>query len=298
MANPRRFVLPSVGVVAFAIVALLASAPPHPVRAAGAAATPEPLASPEKLLQRIRLQFRSHRPPPPYVTYTIIRKQNTAEGFPDYSESYTEHVWCRTSDRAALARRVYRDENRGPLMFERPAFNEPRDPGPPTADLFERAPVVQHANPQDFVPTPEPSGTPIENIASVVTHAEFSYKVTAVKVEGDLLHLSVQPYRDVERNRLREIYVDRKTYEIRRVVATDRLYIEGGPSYGVIFTIDLQMLQGRPVITHVHGEVGDGYNGDGQQIEYYFNDIRFPSSLPDWYFDPRDYAAHADDAPI
>jgi len=99
-------------------------------------------------------------------------------------------------------------------------------------------------------------------------------------------------------DRLREIYADKKTYELRRVVATDRLYIDGGPSYGVIFTVDLQMLQGRPVVTRIHGVVGDGYDGDGQVVDYWFNDIRFPATLPDWYFDPRDYTAHLAEKPL
>lgn len=297
-----RFRLLSAGglIVVIAAIAVLTpsgvrSAPTRP--AARHIATPVPLASPEVLLQLIRNQFRSHRPPPPFVTYTIIRKQETAAGFADNVNSYTEHVWCRSSDRAALSRRVYRDEYRGDLVFERPAFNEPRDPGPPTADLFERAPVKQHAGLNDYIPTPEPSG-PLQTITAVKAIGETAYKVTKVALEGPLLHLSVEPFRDVERNRLREIYADAKTYELRKVVATDRLFIDGGPSYGVTFTVDLQMLQGRPVVTRIHGVVGDGYNDDGQIVDYWFNDVKFPASLPDWYFDPHQYAANRDDAPI
>ena len=262
-----------------------------------ASAAPAALPSPEVLLQLVRNQFRSHRPPPPFVTYTLVRKELTTEGFPNYPDTYTEHIWLRSSDRAALSRRVYRDEDRGPLTFERPAFNEPRDPGPPSADLFERAPVHPHNGVNDFIPTPEPP-IPLQNIANVKAIGDTSYKVVKVAIEGPLLHLSIEPFRDVERNRLREIYADAKTYELRKIVATDRLYIDGGPSFGVIFTADLQMLAGRPVVTRIHGVVGDGYNGDGQVVDYWFNDIKFPASLPDWYFDPHQYAGHENDAPI
>ena len=97
-------------------------------------ATPAPAStdtpSPTRMLGLIRAKFRSHRPPPPYVVYTIERKQNISEGYPDYLESYTYHVWLRSSDRGALARKVYRDYFRGFLEFQRPAFNEARDPGP------------------------------------------------------------------------------------------------------------------------------------------------------------------------
>jgi len=302
MASARFPFVFSAGTLVVAAVAIVAFSPPPVASAAArsvakATSSPAPLPSPEKLLQLVRNQFRSHRPPPPFVSYTIVRKQETAEGYPDELNSYTEHVWVRSSDRAALARRVYRDEYRGDMTFERPAFNEPRDPGPPTADLFERAPIKPHTGLNDYIPTPEPDAS-LQTLATVKAVGETAYKVVKVAIEGPLLHLSVEPFRDVERNRLREIYADKTTYELRRVVATDRLYLDGGVSYGVIFTVDLQMLQGRPVVTRIHGVVGDGYNDDGKVVDYWFNDIRFPATLPDWYFDPRDYAAHTADAPI
>ncbi|MBV9264226.1 MAG: hypothetical protein JO324_07865, partial [Candidatus Eremiobacteraeota bacterium] len=51
--------------------------------AVAAAATPVPLPSPDRLLYAIRRQFRSHRPPPPYITYTLVRKQTLDDGYPD-----------------------------------------------------------------------------------------------------------------------------------------------------------------------------------------------------------------------
>ncbi|MGA8327307.1 MAG: hypothetical protein WB757_14625, partial [Candidatus Cybelea sp.] len=60
-------------------------APKHPV----ATATPIPLPSPDRLLYLIRRQFRSHRPPPPYITYTLVRKQTLDDGYPDLLNSYT-----------------------------------------------------------------------------------------------------------------------------------------------------------------------------------------------------------------
>ena len=29
--------------------------------------------------------------------------------------------------------------------------------------------------------------------------------------------------------------------------------------------------------------VGDGYNDDGREVDFYFRDISFPATLPDWY---------------
>jgi hypothetical protein len=268
---------------------------------AAATATPSPLPSPLRLLFLIRRQFRSHRPPPPFETYTLIRKQTLDDGYPDLVNSYTYHIWCRTSDLAALGRKVYRGSARGRLEFLRPSFNEPWDPGPPTADLFQPAPVKPHTNPRTFVPTPEPTGTLPPVIASVTALGEFDYRVTRVAREGNVIHVSLEPLRDPDRNRLRELYVDAKTLELQKVVATDKLY-DGSHVYPMLFTITLGMLDGIPVVTHIHGtpryERDAEYLGRDATVDYDFTDIQFPKSLPSWYFDPRDYAQHVDDAPL
>ena len=272
-----------------------AIAAPH-TRISKPRATPAPVAllPNEKLLAKIRQVFRSHRPPPPYVSYTVTRVQNTEQGYPDYVDSYTYHVWCRTSDRAALGRKVFRDDYRGPLEFQRPAFNEARDPGPPTADVFEPAPLRPH--PIEFAPTPEPNAPPV--IGEVHAVGETQYRVTKAALEGDQIHVSVTPIRDADRNRLREIYVDAKSYELKKLIATDKLFVEGDKVYAASFTIIMGMLQGRPVVTDIHGDIGDNYVGDGEHVEFHFTDIAFPDSLPSWYFDPHTYALHKDDAPI
>ncbi len=284
----------------------LAAAQPH----AGAAtpkatATPIPLPSPDRLLYLIRRQFRSHRPPPPYITYTLIRKQTLDDGYPDLLNSYTYHIWCRTVDRAALGRRVYRGSSRGTLEFLRPSFNEPWDPGPPTADLFEPAPVHPHTSPREFVPTPEPTGSlPPKTIASVTALGEFDYRVTRIENEGGQIHVSLTPRRDPDRNRLRELYVDAKTLELQEVVATDKLYDEDSDHkvYPMLFTVTLEWMHEMPIVTHIHGtptyQADSDYLGRDATVDYDFTDITFPDSLPEWYFDPRSYAQHVADAPL
>ena len=86
------------------------------------------------------------------------------------------------------------------------------------------APAHPHTNPREFVPTPEPTGSLPPTIASVTVLGEFDYRVTRVADEGDEIHVSLQPRRDPDRNRLRELYVDRKTLELKEVIATDKLY--------------------------------------------------------------------------
>jgi len=262
-----------------------------------AAPKAEPSPAPQRVLGLIRSQFRSHRPPPLYETYTLVRSQKATNGYPDPVGTYTMHVWVRNTDRAALTRQVFRDEARGPLKFDRPAFNEDRDPGPPTSDVFEPAPARPH--PVSDVPTPEPRYTPLPVIGSVRALIESDYRVDSLRTEGDQLHLQIYPIRDVERNRLRDVYVDAKTLELRRLIATDKLFVNDGKDgvFPVTFTIIIGYVGGFPVVTNLHGVVGGGYTGDGQEVDYRFSDITFPAALPAWYFDARSYAAHQNDAP-
>lgn len=271
-----------------------------------AQAVPLPSMSPDQVFYKIRDVFRSHRPPPLYETYTLVRQNNDAEGFPDYASSYTFHIWCRTSDKAALARSISRLGAEGALEFLRPQFNnvsgtedhpEYADPGPPTADLFEPAPA--HPHPITWVPTPEPTNQP-RVIARTVVTINMDYYVVSVGVDQGLLHVVLTPRRDPERNRLRELWVDPQTFELRKLVATDRLEVSDGRHseiYPVLFTITLGRLDGIPIVTHIHGVVQGGYNGDDQIVEYSFENIAFPESLPSWYFDPATYASHVNDAP-
>ncbi len=290
----RSRLLPSAVVLVALCAALAARTPAAPPQAAPAQPTAAtPLPSPEDLLVDIRTRFRSHRPPPPYEVYAIVRKQATNYGYPDYVNSYTDQVWYRSSDHAALERQVSNLGDIGPMQFQRPLFNQDRDPGPPTADIFEPAPL--HTLAPDFVPTPEASLPP--TIAVVRARGEFDYRVTNVQREGDEIHVSLTPRREPDRNRLRELWVDGQTLDIRKVVATDKLFIEHGPVYPVLFTIEFSMLQGIPVISHIHGVVYGGYDGDGQTVDYDFKGTHFPQTLPDWYFNPRDYAQHLGEAP-
>jgi hypothetical protein len=263
----------------------------------GVAPDAEPSPTPQRVLGLIRSQYRSHRPPPAYETYTLVRSQKATNGYPDPVGSYTMHVWVRNVDRAALRRQVFRDDYRGPLTFDRPAFNEDRDPGPPTADVFEPAPARPH--PVSEVPTPEPHYTPLPVIGSVRALFESDYRVDSLRTEGDLLHLQIYPIRDVERNRLREIYADAKTLELRKLIATDKLFVNDGKDgiFPIVLTVTMGTVQGYPVVSTLHAVVGGGYVGDGQEIDIRFTDIAFPPTLPAWYFDARSYAAHQNDAP-
>ena len=302
-------------------VAVLAVSLAAPIRTGAQAPTPSPqftlppyqTLTPVRVLGLIRRVFRSHRPPPPYETYTLVRTQFTDYGpepgaspYPDPLGSYTKHYWVRNVDRAALTRQTFRDDAEGPPTFDRPALNEPRDPGPPTVDLFEPAPLHQHPNPMSYVPTPEPSGEPLKTIGSVVAVGESDYDVPQMTVERSLLHLVLRPRRDPERNVLREIWVDKKSYELRKVIAHDRLFDGDDGIYPMVITYTLGYLQGQLLITRFHGVIlprvdpnGTQHvvSGIGSTIDIDFTDITFPSSLPAWYFDPAQYGQHLAEMP-
>lgn len=268
---------------------------------------------PVRVLGLVRRVFRSHRPPPPYETYTLVRTQFTDYGpepgaspYPDPVGSYTMHYWVRNLDRAALTRQVFNDDYDGPMSFMRPALNEPWDPGPPTVDVFEPAPLHKHTSPLDFVPTPEPTGEPLKTIGSVVSIGESDYDVPKMTVEGNLLHLVLQPRRDPERNVLRQIWVDKHTYELRKIIAHDRLFTDDQGIFPMTITYTLGYLGKQLVITRFYGVIEPRIEPNGTQtlmqgigsvIDIVFHDIAFPSSLPDWYFNPRDYAQHLSEAP-
>jgi hypothetical protein len=272
--------------------------------AAIASSTPEPVPtlSPTQLLARIRQQFRSHRPPPPYESYSLVRMQQLRNGDPDPAGSYVFRVWMRNSDRAALKRRVFSDGFEDLPVFDRPAFNENRDPGPPTADVFEPRPATAHPVNQAY--TPEPANTPLAVIGRVRALIERDYRVTRVAYEGGLVHLSLVAMSDPDRNRLREIYADATTYELTKLVANDRLYVTGSitDDFSDEFTMMMGTVAGVPVVTRIHSVAGYDKNGlefqdDGKVVDYAFTDIAFPAALPDWYFDPREYGAHTNDFP-
>jgi hypothetical protein len=263
--------------------------------------------SPTRVLGLIRHVYRAHRPPPPFETYTLEKKVwNSYDNLPDPAETYKKKYWVRNADRAALVRMLYRDDAEGDLAFDRPALNQDRDPGPPTADLFEPA----HPQPVSVVPTPEPTSAPesLKTIASAIAYGEPDYNVKSMTVEGTMLHLVLQPKRDPERNVLREIWADKKTYVLRRVIAHDRMFIDGTSHvYPMRVDYSLGYLDGYVVITHVDADVlpaadSDASSfevdtGDSPKLTMDFTDISFPASLPDWYFNPREYGQNQANAP-
>jgi hypothetical protein len=244
----------------------------------------------QAVFHAISAAFAAHERPA-YVSYTMRRSQETPDGLPDLEWSYTYRVWARTSDDAAMERRVFGGRD-GRLEFTRAVFNEACDPGPPTADIFNLPPL---GSPPPAKTEPEA----LKTIASVRATSRPVYDVVFMEQKNNVWHLRVRPRYAPKRYRLRELWADATTYQLQKAVVTDELFTEGGPVYDQLDTLTFAMLNGRPVIVRIHAraDFNDDTPPDGVDIDYDFSEISFPAVLPQWFFEPRLYGAHVGDAP-
>ena len=274
--------------------------------ALGCAATVTGLASPafaqrapdrsaQTILRDARRAFRAEKKPS-FVSYTLVRSEQR-NGVPDFRNSYTERIWYRGADGSALMRRSDGRTAHGALAYVRPRFNAPLDPGPPTADIFEPAPPQPQPGPSD---TPPPVSTELPAIGSIRVDVENEYVATIAGETVTSIHLRLEPRRDPERNRLRDVWVERRDARVSRFRASDRLFYEG-TDYVVpqVFDVTMGVLDGISVVERivVRSAGYDLFGGGSLTGEYRFERIVFPPQLPDWYFDPASYRTHAADAP-
>jgi hypothetical protein len=266
------------------------------------AQSPAPSSAPltgDQIFARVTSVFRSYARPP-YVAYTLVRR-DWHDGAPDFENSYTLKLWCRTSDRSALARRAWRGKAYGELQNITVMFDREVDPGPPTADMFEKrlfgaiGPRRDELVPAGEVtsPLPRDESSPLPQIGRVGA-LSGDYRATRVARDGELLHLWLEPKNDRDRNRLDEIWVDAATYDLRRALVRDHLYTWGGAAIDDEFDVRFTPGPGGlPVISTIRGQTRYGQF----ETQYTFTDITFPATLPDWYFAPKQYGLHRSDAP-
>jgi hypothetical protein len=263
------------------------------------APTPAPLTG-DQVFARVKTVFRSY-PRPPYVAYTVVRR-DWHNGSPDFVNSYTLKIWCRTEDRSALARRAWRGKAYGDLQHITVMFDREVDPGPPTADMFEKrlfgaVPVRRDQS----MPTPGASPAPPSDEASPLPQIgrvgalDGDYRTRRLAREGELIHLWLEAKSDPERNRLDEIWVDAASFDLRRALVRDHLYLGmGGQSIEDEFDVRFTPgPSGLPLIDSIHGQTRYGQF----ETHYTFTEISFPEALPDWYFVPKQYGLHKGDAP-
>jgi hypothetical protein len=266
---------------AWAVIAAFACA------GAGQAA-PQGVPPGEQILVHAKAVFRAH-PRPPYVVYTLVRSDRHL-GVPDFPNSYTLKIWCRNADRAALIRRMWNGSTYGGLSGDTIAFDGYVDPGPPTADIFERALYARASEPG----APSPLPTALKQIGSVSTTRDYDYSVGAYTREGPDWHLRLEARRDPLRNRIDDLWIDAVTYEVKRMRLRDHLYLGlTGQSIADEFDVRFDPRAGFPLIATIHGET----EGDEFETDYTFRDVSFPETLPDWYFEPKTYGVHRNEMP-
>lgn len=231
------------------------------------------------------------RPHTPFVSYTIRREQLMPDGLPDLEWSYTNRVWYRASDSSALERRVFRGRP-GALTFTHVSFNGPWDPGPPTADIFGLAGALANA--------PSLANSSYRTIASVHASGGPAYEVTSAQLESGQWHLRVRPLHVPGTYILREVWADAATLELKKAVVADKLFIVAGPVYDELDTMTFALVNGREAIQHIHARANfdDQPGGDGSDVDYDFSNLTFPTTLPDWYFQPGSYGSHVSEAPL
>jgi hypothetical protein len=247
----------------------------------------------EKILARAKAQFRAYRRPA-FVSYTLSREDGIS-GRPYLADSYSLGVWCRTADRAALTRTVNdAGDVDGPLAFVRPAFDKAVDPGPPTIDIFERNAFLRAAAP---VATP---AADIPTLAVVAVRIELDYRVDAFQLEGNAWVLHLSPRREPERNRLRTLWIDHESFDLRRAIATDALFL-GDQKSAEIFDMKFEKQNGIPVIRSIEMRSADEAPLLPQILRhrglYLFQNIAFADAMPAWYFNPARYASNVRQAP-
>jgi hypothetical protein len=259
------------------------------VACACAAQSPAPPLTGEQVLARAKAVFRSHARPP-FVAYTLSRRDRHND-LPDFENSYTLKIWCRTADRSALTRRAWKGKAYGSLQNITVAFDEVVDPGPPTADIFERA--LYGPKPASEA-TPQPDESPLPVIGAVSVNTDYDYRVTGLRRDGTAWHLVLQPKRDPKRNRIDDLWVDATTFELVRMRVRDHLYFGfGGQSIDDEFDARFTLREGLPLLATIHGQTRYAQF----ETDYAYSDVTFPASLPDWYFDPKSYGAHTAEAP-
>lgn len=268
------------------------------------AQSPEPRAATadaltgDQILARAKAVFRAY-PRPPFIAYTLVRRDRH-NGAPDFENSYTLKLWCRTADRSALARKAWRGKAYGELENLTVMFDKAVDPGPPTADMFEKRLFGAPGGRLDASPAPAtdtgPAAVPtmLPEIGRVGAR-DGDYRVVRTAREGELIHLWLEPKSDAERNRLDEMWIDARTYDLRRARVRDHLYF-GITGQSIEEEFDVRFTPGPgglPLIATIHGQT----RYDQFETDYTFTDVTFPDELPQWYFQPKLYGAHRADAP-
>ena len=261
-----------------------------------ASPTPSPQLTAGTIFARARLAMYL-RTYPRYVAY-IIDIQSTAFG-KHYHEGY--RAMLRTHDNALTVKST-------PIY----TTNQPVNPyGFSFFGLYREGKPEDHIDPPfgyplmsavyDFdlalPPTPRPPGAhPSESAEPVIGQIAVMGGDYDVTLDGkevldgfDVYHLSLTPRKDPQSNRLRELWVDAKTFDVRKLVTMG--IFARGPATTVPWTVTFIQLQGHWFIrqettTATLRSPGHLFGGstEYQGINYTFGAYEYPGLILDLEF--------------
>ena len=258
--------------------------------AAAVLAAPSPDPDALTILRKAEAAARAN-PDPPFTVY------NMHEIFIHHGRQFTYdyHVWYR-ADGKALMQNAETDRRGHHEQF----FGYPFPSAPDNNILLYATPPPTPIPVVIAAPSPGESGKtapPIIGVQAIT--ANRYYSVTLVGSEDyqghSVYHLALlpQPSVDEKTHPWKDLWVDAQTFEVWKAHA--RASGTKGPLTGAIEgTAEFQPVNGYWLLAHVtgYGEGRVGFISDSGQYEYYFSGFDFPTTLPEWYFDPNLFRHH------
>lgn len=257
-----------------------------------ASPSPQPPADPYRLY-KAAMQRLAALPQPDYIDDTEHWETVTHANGQDVPEEHFERIVFNSQTRRECVVGVPFDP-KGLLIIGDSYF------APDTWLIHKRAPApAANAN----APNMSPDLSDLKVIANVVSVAKPSYEIRLLGTDplthgGSAYHLALRPLSNPGLHNLRELWINTATYDIMRAI------IQG--SYRPLPSALLQQTQvmedfGRVgnywlVIHHVW-TYADPFSGSSFQYNTTSVQMRFPSSVPPWFFDERSFREHLEEVP-
>ncbi len=248
------------------------------------AAAPPGLPTADSIFSRAADVAR-HNADPPFLTYMMH------EVFVHHGKrtEYDYRVWYR-NDGKGLMQNFVSNRRHGTETI----FGYPFPFSPDVNFLLNATPEPRTAPPPPVgTPIPEAAGNkapPLLDVQKVVADRNYGVVLTGVEdYHGrGVYHLMLRALRNERDHPLKELWVDRETFEVWKA----RAGASGskGPAVGSISgdaefaPVGKYWLVSR---ASGDGQLHFGFISDSGHYEYIFSNFGFPNSLPDWYFDPE-----------
>lgn len=278
--------------------AVLATAAPSPTPRPTATPTPTPTPVPtpveveelsaDQIVINAQKATRAHQHPY-FITYQMH------EIFVHHwqREESNYRVWYR-GDGKGLMQGINRDRFGRAETF----FGYPFPSAPDNDILLYATPDPALTPPPTSTPGPRPSGAtppPVLRVQPVVGDRYYSVKLVGIEDDNGkaVYHLSMRALRDECVHPWKDLWVDIKTFDVWRAHA--HASCPKGPGRGTLDAlVDFQQVGQYFLVAHAvgDGEIRLGFVGDSGHYEYTFSDFGFPSDIPEWYFDAKQFKQH------